>query len=86
MWIFLGCILTMAYETTLLSSLIPIQYEETIDNFRDLDNSGLPLLVVKGTVIQDYISSDPSPIMKRISNRMILFNVEGGIPQWVIDM
>ena len=65
---------------------IVISRIKTIDNFSDLDNSGLPLLVVKGTVIQDYISSEPSPIMKRISNRMILFNVEGGIPQWVIDM
>ena len=76
----------MAYETTLLSSLIPIRYEDTIDNFNDLDNSGLPLLVVKGTANQYYISRDPSPIMKRIFNRMILYTVEGGVPHWVIDM
>ena len=76
----------MAYESTLLSSLITIRYEDTIDNYNDLDNSDLPLGVIKGSATFDYISRDPSPIMKRISNRMILYTVKGGIPQWVIDM
>ena len=76
----------MAYGSCLLSTLVPILYEETIDDLNDLDNSGLPLLVVKGSAVHDYISHDPSPLMKRIFNRTILLTIEGGVPQWPFDM
>ena len=76
----------MAYKTTLLSSLIPIRYEDTINSINDLDNSGLPLLLPKGGANEDIFSSDQRPIMRRIFNKVIFYNYEGGIPQWVFDM
>ena len=85
-WIFLGNILTMAYKSTLLSSLIPIRYENTINSINDLDNSGLPLLIPKGGANEDIFSSDQRPIMRRIFNRIIFYTYKGGIPQWVLDM
>ena len=86
MWIFLGNVLTMAYKATLLSSLIPIRYETTIDNVIDLDNSGLPLVYAKASSFHKHIADDPRPIMRRISNRSIQYNVDGGIPEWAFKM
>ena len=86
-WIFLGNILTLAYKKSLLSSLIPIRYEDTIDTIADLDNSGLPLMLGKGFRLHELMSSDSRPIMSRIFNSSILVNVdEKGIPKWALEM
>ena len=86
-WIFLGNILTMAYKKSLLSSLIPIQYEDSIDSIDDLDNSGLPLMLGKGYTLHELMSSDSRPIMRRIFNRSILVTVgKNGIPKWAFEM
>ena len=79
----------MAYESTLLSSLIPIRYEDTIDSINDLDNSGLPVLIWKGSATHEYFSSDSRPMMRRIFNRRILWEMEmgkTGIPKWAFEM
>ena len=81
-----GNILTIAYKATLLSSLIPIRYETTIDNMIDLDNSGLPLVLAKGSTLDKHISSDQRPIMRRISDKTILVSIDGGIPDWAFEM
>ena len=85
-WILLGNILTIAYKTTLLSSLIPIRYEDTIDSINDLDNSLMPLIMMKGSSAFEFFSSTSKPIMKRIFKRSILFSAYGGIPDWTWDM
>ena len=76
----------MAYKKSLLSSLIPIRYEDTIDSINDLDDSNLPLLIWKGSIIHNHFSSDSRPIMKRVFNRSIFFTVENGIPKWAFEM
>ena len=86
-WIVLGNILTLGYKTTLLSSLIRIQYGDTIDNISDLDKSGLSLLVAKSTATVDYIERDPRQMMARISQRKILYSLNNGRPpHWCIKM
>ena len=85
-WIFLGNILTMAYKTTLLSSLIPIRYENTIDNMKDLDKSGKPLIMGRGSTMYDHISSDQRQFMRHIFNRSIIIALDSGIPQWAPKM
>ena len=70
----------------LLSSLIPIRYETTIDNMIELDKSGLPLLNPRASTLHKHIADDPRPIMRRISNRSIQYNVDGGIPEWAFKM
>ena len=69
----LGSILTMAYKSTLLSSLIPIRYESTIDTLDDMDKSALPLLILHPTTIHKLIESDPREAMKRVYKRSIMF-------------
>ena len=70
-WIVLGNLLTLAYKTTLLSSLIPIQYEDTIDDVIDIDKSGLHIILPKGLFVTKYISGDPRKVMTQVYKRAI---------------
>ena len=79
-WIVLGNILTIGYKAPLLSCLIRIQYEDTIDNISDLDTSGLSLLLAKSTTMVDYVKKDPRQEMARISQRKILYSLQYGRP------
>ena len=76
----------MAYKATLLSSLIPIRYEDTIDNMKDLADSGKPLIMGKASTFHEHVSNDQRPFMRGILNRSILVNLGGGIPQWALEM
>ena len=76
----------MAYKATLLSSLIPIRYEDTIENMKDVDDSGKPLIMGKATTIYKHVFSDERPFMMRILNRSLIVNLDAGVPQWAIEM
>ena len=79
----------MAYKDSLLSSLIPIRYEDPINSITDLEQSGLPLIMGKGDGIHQYLSRDSRPMMRRIFNRRILWEMEmgkTGIPKWAFEM
>ena len=80
----------MAYKKSLLSSLIPIRHEDTVDSFNDLGKSSLPFLLMKGHWSHQSISLDSRPIMRRIFNRSILVSFdeesEDGIPKWAHEM
>ena len=86
-WIVLGNILTLGYKKSLLSSLIQIRYEDSIDNIRELDISEMPLLLAKSTSLQEYVERDPRQSMARIVKRKILFSiVRGQTPGWALAM
>ena len=72
-WIVLGSVLTWAYKSTLLSTLVTIRYNKPIDTLADLDRSGLPLLLVEGSDVQEAFKNDQRDVMKRIYSRSILF-------------
>ena len=65
-WLFLGNVLILGYKSTLLSTLIPIRYESTIDTLLDMAESGLPLTIPRATTFQKLIATDPRPSMMRI--------------------
>ena len=67
----------MGYKSTLLSTLIPVRYERTINTLYDLDQSGLPLAIPKSTTIHHAIANDPRQIMKRIYNNSIIYVFAG---------
>ena len=72
----------MAYKSTLLSSLLLIHYESTIDNLADLQKSELPLAIPRSTAMHHAIASDKRPVMKQIFKNSILFWYEG--PETII--
>ena len=77
----------MGYKKSLLSSLIRIRYEDTIDNIHELDKSEMPLLLAKSTSLQDYVERDPRQSMARIVKRRILFSIDRGqTPGWALAM
>ena len=73
----LGNILTMGYKSTLLSTLIPVRYERTINTLYDLDQSGLPLAIPKATAMHHVIANDQRHIMKRIYKNSIIYVYAG---------
>ena len=80
----------MAYKSVLLSSLVPIRYEATIDTLEDMEQSGLPLLILKSTTYLKHIARDPRDSMKEVYKRSIVFPYspaeEFGVPGWVMGM
>ena len=87
LWLLMGSFLLMGYKSNLRSSLITINYEpkyETIDKFVE---SGIPMAVAKGTVLDKLLSTDPRPAVQRMyKNSIISFPYAGGrAPRWVYD-
>ena len=80
-WLFAGNVLTMGYKSTLLSTLIPIRYEQLIDTIDDLDQSGLPFMIPGGTVLVWLAASDPRPAMKRIYERREIVPFSGTVSE-----
>ena len=76
----------MAFKSTLLSCLIQIQYEDTIDTLNDLVNSGLPILLPDNTALRQKVVSDPRQITKKISNNSIDYQFNGTVPNQVLNM
>ena len=76
-WLFLGNVLSMAYKSTLLSTLIPIRYEKTLDTIDDLDKSGLGLMIPGGNVMEWLLATDPRPAMRRINARREIVPFDG---------
>ena len=75
----------MAYKSTLLSSLIPIQYETTIDTLEDVERSGLPVLVPENAAPRWLMKTDPRPTVQRIwQNNRILYPFNGTTPSFVV--
>lgn len=80
----------MAYKSNLLSSLIPVRYEATIDTLQDLEQSGLPLLILNSTTALKLVASDPREDMKQVYKKSVLFPLSPlepwGVPGWVLKM
>ena len=85
-WMVMGSFLTMGYKSALLSALLQITYENTIDTIYDMDDSGLPLLIAKGTTTFKLFAEDQREVMRKIFDKSIGFDYNGVIPQWVLDM
>ena len=82
---FASNLLIWSYKSTLLSTLIPIYYENPINTLEDADNSDLPLLVPRSTVLQRLLATDPRPTAKRIFKKSVLFSFNGTPPAWVSE-
>ena len=71
-WILLGNVLTVAYKSTLLSTLVTTRYNKPIDTLEDLYRSGIPLLIAKGSQCHGPMENDQRPIMKQIYRTSIV--------------
>ena len=77
---FASNLLTLSYKSTLLPTLIQINYENSINTLEDVANSDLPVLVPKSTVVHWLLATDPRPTAKRIFRKIELFSFNGTTP------
>ena len=88
-WFLLGGLLSWAYLSTLLATLVVIEYDETIDTIAQMDKSGLPFLLPEATAPHKLVATDPRPAMRRIFQRSLTYRLDLGAraaPKWAIDM
>ena len=85
-WIVLGNLLTMAYKSMLLPTLVTISYDKTLDTVEDLFMSGLPLMMPGGSSVYFALKADERPIMKKIYNESITYPYNGKPPQQFWEM
>ena len=80
-WLLYGSVLLWGYKCVLLSTLVPIRYEQTIESLYDLDKSKLQLVLPH--VLYNLFKKDPRSVMKRVLNNSAVFNYNGTVPLWV---
>ena len=87
-WIVLGFCLTACYKSVLLSNMVNIGFEKTVDTVEDALDSGKPLIVPENTDVPSKIRNARGNVRK-LANQMKLANMSFGsskqFPQWVYD-
>ena len=81
-WIITSTILILGYKSTLLSTLIPIRYSDSINSLEDMDRSGLPLLIPKGTTVYKSMAGDKRRIIQHIFNNSLVYQYTGTLENW----
>ena len=87
-WIVLGFCLTACYKSVLLSEMVNIGYEKTIDSVEDALVSGKLFVVPENTDVPSKIRNGIGNVGK-LANQMKLANMSFDsskqFPQWVYD-
>ncbi len=91
-WIPCACLLSMAYQSNLLSSLVKVQLEKPIDTFQQILDNDITVYYRQNTGVSILLSGNPIPIIQKaykkrgkpyenptIEERAAIFkDVEGG--------
>ena len=89
-WLFIGHLLTLGYKSTLLYTLIPIRYQNTIDTLDDMAKSGLLLTVPRATTLHKLLATDPRTHMRKIYMRsffvQVLANLNSTAVERIVNM
>ena len=85
MWLMLTSnLLIWSYKGTLLSTLVPIYYENPINTLHEVDSSSLPVMMPNNTVISWLVETDPRTTINNIWKKRISYPFSGGkVPDWV---
>ena len=84
-WAMMGFLLTTSYKGILLSKLINIEYEKSLDSVDDVLRSNKPVVLDSESAIAHLVKSDPREKMKAMSQRIKPYQAEKGAPpMWVI--
>ena len=88
-WLVIGFCLTACYKSVLLSNMVNIRFEKTIDTVEDVLDSGKLFLVPDNTDIPSKIYKSVRYNVRRLANQMKLYNFSIGssrlFPQWAYD-
>ena len=70
----MGNFILMGYSCTLLSNLVRIDYEKTIESYDDVNKSGLKFLLVIADGMEEWISAHPK--LRRMEGRFLRHTYE----------
>ena len=74
-------VLSWAYKGTLLSTMIAIRYSVPLDTIAQMDESGLPFFVFKGTVMEWLADTDKREAVMRLNERQFKMPWDGTVPE-----
>jgi hypothetical protein len=80
-------ILAVYRRSILLSTLIPVRYEKSINTLHDAVVSGLPIVLAEGSGTYSTFRDDPRPDARKLFSKALSFqwNVKEK-PSWVMEM
>ena len=71
-WLSLATLLSFAYESNLLSSLVSVSYEKPIETFEELGDSGMPVHVLTGSAIELLMKYSHRGTVRRVYQTNVL--------------
>ena len=80
-WLLMANVLSWAYKGTLLSTMIAIRYSVPLDTIAQMDESGLPFFVFKGTVMEWLADTDKREAVMRLNERQFKMPWDGTVPE-----
>ena len=82
-WLFSAFTLTISYKEVLVANLVSVGYEDIIDNFDDVLDSGKPVGVIENSLITNLLFNDPRKSVKQLLRNLVYYNFTGVVPTWV---
>lgn len=70
-WLPCGLLVSFAYRSALLTSLVTMSYEKPIDTAQDVLDSGLPLLVHTPSWESNFFNTAKSPIYQKMNKEIV---------------
>ena len=88
-WIVLGFCLTACYKSVLLSNMVNIGFEKTIDTVEDALDSGRLFIVPENTDVPSKIRNSIHANVRKLADQMKLCNLSFGysqqFPEWAYE-
>ena len=85
-WIVLAFLISAAYRSVLLATIVTPAYEESIENLDDLLHTRKQILVPSGTKTSKLLRKDPKADIQNLHEKVEFYNkVDGKHPQSVLD-
>ena len=85
-WIVLAFLLSAAYRSVLLATIVTPAYEESIENLDDLLRTTKQILVPEGTKTSKLLRKDPKADIETLHKKVEFYNkVDGKHPQSVLE-
>ncbi len=63
-WIPVACLIGMAYQSNLLSSLVKVRKEKPIDTFQDILDNGMTMFIMENSIVPYLMDSHPNPTLQ----------------------
>lgn len=84
-WLFVAFNLTLSYREVLIANLVNVEYENTIDNFEDVIDSGKIIGLPGNTLTPHLMLNDPRESAKALLDKIVYFNFSIPHDAWVKD-